>query len=282
MEQSLAIDEYLDGVRRWQEKRHAELSDPDGWLSLAGLYWLQPGSNSFGADPGNDLQFPVGKADVHLGWFWLEDGQVRIEVAPGVDVRHAGQPISQMRLEDDRNRKPTILTHGSLSWFLIRRGERIGLRLRDRDSSYLQHFTGVEQFEIDPAWCVEAVFEPYEPPKRLLVPTILGTVDHKESPGALSFEIDGIRYRLDVTGMANQGFSIVFADATTGKETYGGGRFLQVDPIDQNGQTRIDFNRAYNPPCAFTPYATCPRPTEENKLPLRITAGEKSYHTSTP
>jgi uncharacterized protein len=277
---TLTTDEYLDHVQRWQAARHTELTDPDGWLSLAGLFWLKPGSNSFGADPANDIQFPVEKATPHLGCLRLKDNQVWIEVATDADVRHAGRPVSQMHLEDDSKGAPTILTHGALSWFIIRRGEQIGVRLRDRHSPYLQNFTGVERYAIDPVWCVEAVLELYDPPKMILVPTILGTVDHKESPGALCFELEGVPYRLDVAGMNNHGFNIVFADATTGKETYGGGRFLRVDPVNEKGRTRIDFNTAYNPPCAFTPYATCPRPTQENKLPLRVTAGEK-YTTLT-
>jgi uncharacterized protein len=279
-ESILTTDEYLDHMQQWQAARHAELTDPDGWLSLVGLFWLKPGSNSFGAAPDNDLQFPEGKADAHLGWFWLDDGEVWVEVLPGADVRHEGQPVSQMRLEDDLSGRVTILAHGTLSWYIIRRGEQIGVRLRDRESLYLQHFSGVDCFEIDPAWCVEATFVPYDPPKELLVPTVLGTVDQKESLGALVFEIEGVRYQLDVTNMIIDEFIVVFADATTGKETYGGGRFLRVDPVDENGRTRIDFNRAHNPPCAFTPYATCPRPTQENKLPLRVTAGEK-YTTLT-
>jgi uncharacterized protein len=273
--QTLTTDEHLEHLQRWQAARHTELTDPDGWLSLAGLFWLKPGSNSFGAAPDNDLQFPEGKADAHLGWFWLDDDQVWVEVLPGADVRLEGQPVSQMRLEDDLTGRVTILAHNTLSWYIIRRGEQIGVRLRDRESLYLQHFSGVECFEIDPAWCVEATFEPYDPPREFLVPTVLGTVDHKESLGALVFEIEGVRYQLDVTSMIIDEFVVVFADATTGKETYGGGRFLRVDPVDEKGRTRIDFNTAYNPPCAFTPYATCPRPTQENKLPLRVAAGEK-------
>jgi uncharacterized protein len=279
-EQTLTTDEYLEHVQRWQAARHTELADPDGWLSLVGLFWLKPGSNSFGAAPDNDLQFPEGKADAHLGWFWLDDDQVWVEVLPDADVRHDDRPVSQMRLEDDLTGRVTILAHGTLSWYIIRRGEQIGVRLRDCESLYLQHFSGVESFEIDPAWCVEATFVPYDPPKELLVPTVLGTVDQKESLGALVFEIEGVRYQLDVTNMIIDEFIVVFADATTGKETYGGGRFLRVDPVDENGRTRIDFNLAHNPPCAFTPYATCPRPTQENKLPLRVTAGEK-YTTLT-
>jgi uncharacterized protein (DUF1684 family) len=200
-----------------------------------------------------------------------------VEIAPGVDVRHEDESVARIVMKDDMSGAPTILRHRSLSWLILRRGDRIGVRLRDSESPTLLNFSGVPTFPIDPEWRLEATLEPYDPPKTIMIPTILGTINPTPSPGALRFEMDGQIYRLDAQAVAGGGFSLIFADATNGTETYGGGRFLRVDPVDAAGRTFIDFNRAYNPPCIFTPYATCPRPPQQNRLPIPIRAGERNY-----
>jgi uncharacterized protein (DUF1684 family) len=269
---------YVESIRAWQGERHAELSRPDGWLTLAGLFWLESGENAFGGDPAQAVAFP-GDAPAHMGHFTLDGDGVSVTVAPGVDVRWEGQPVTSMRLVADYDDGPTtVLTWGSLSWFVIKRGDRYGVRLRDSQHPALAAFTGVECFPIDPAWRVEAVLDPYDPPQTVQVPTMLGTVMEQASPGALVFAVDGETYRLDALGDSrDEVLNLIFADATTGKETYGGGRFLSVDAPDGDGRTVIDFNRAFNPPCVFTPYATCPRPPQQNRLALPIPAGEKVY-----
>jgi uncharacterized protein len=268
---------YRAEIEAWQRGRDMELRDPNGWLTLAGLFWLSPGRNTFGSDAGNDIVFPAQKAAPRLGTFVLDGDKVTVEIAPGVDVRHEDESVARIVMKDDMSGEPTILRHRSLSWLILRRGDQIGVRLRDGESPALTRFTGVPTFPTDPAWRLEAVLEPYNPPKTILIPTVLGTINPTPSPGALCFEVDGEPYRLDAQATAGGGFSLIFADATSGVETYSGGRFLRVNPVDATGRTIIDFNRAYNPPCIFTPYATCPRPPQQNRLPIPIRAGERTY-----
>lgn len=268
---------YEAEIEAWQRGRDAELRDPEGWLTLAGLFWLESGRTTFGGEATNEIVFPAGKADPRIGTFVLDGDRVMVEIAPGVDVRHDGEQVGRIEMKDDLSGAPTILRHRSLSWLILRRGDRIGVRLRDRESPTLARFTGVPAFPIDPAWRLEATLEPYDPPKTMMILTILGTVNPTPSPGALRFEVDGQIYRLDAQSVAGGGFSLIFADATNGAESYGGGRFLRIPPVDVNGRTIVDFNRAYNPPCVFTPYATCPRPPQQNRLPIPIRAGERMY-----
>ncbi len=266
---------YTASLEKWRAERIADLRRPDGWLSLAGLFWLAPGRSTFGSDPQNDVVFPAGKADPFLGTFILDNGRVRVEILPGVDVRHEGDSVGRLMMTDDKGDKPTILTHRTLSWLVIERDDQVGIRLRDSESDALTHFDGIPTFPVDPCWCVAGRLEPYNPPRTILVPTILGTATPMPSPGALCFTVNGEEHRLDAVNAAGGGLSLIFADATTGKESYGGGRFLRVDPVDSEGRTVIDFNRAYNPPCAFTPYATCPRPPQQNRLTIAVRAGER-------
>lgn len=269
---------YIAEIKEWQKKRIESLTKEDSWLSLAGLFWLKEGENRFGSEPSNDIIFPAGKAPAHMGTFVLQKGVVTVEIEPGVQVLHQGEPVRTLRLRNDTEGEPTILTYGSLSWFIIQRGERYGVRLRDRENPHLRQFKGIDTFPIDPAWRIEAVFEPYDPPKIIEVPTILGTVIHEPSPGALVFTIEGSSYRLEPTAEPDdEELFVVFADQTNGAETYGGGRFVYVKRPGKDGRTVIDFNKAYNPPCAFTEFATCPLPPEGNRLPIRVTAGEKKY-----
>ena len=258
-------------INQWHEKRVVSLTSQSGWLNLSGLFWLKEGEHTFGAHASNDLVFPVGKAPDHMGSFLLNDGTVSIKVNPGVEVLNDGAPVNEMDLAAG-----TELTHGSLSWFVIEReGGRKAVRLRDSEHPDRQSFTGIDRYEIDRTWRVGATLEAYDPPKMLTVPTIYGTVREQPSPGALVFEIDGEEYRLDPI-VGDQLF-IIFADETNGRGTYGAGRFLYVDPPGPDGTTVIDFNKAYNPPCAFTTFATCPLPPKQNRLQVAVIAGEKQY-----
>ena len=258
-------------INQWHENRIASLKSQSGWLNLSGLFWLKEGVHTFGAHESNDLVFPAGKASDHIGTFLLKDGAVSIKVNPGVEVLNNGVPVTEMDLIVG-----TELTHGSLSWFVIEReGGRKAVRLRDSEHPDLQSFNGIERYEIDQAWRVKATMEAYDPPKLLTVPTIYGTVREQPSPGVLVFEIDGEEYRLDP--IDGKRLFIIFADKTNGRGTYGAGRFLYIDPPGPDGTTVIDFNKAYNPPCAFTAFATCPLPPIQNRLQVAVTAGEKQY-----
>ena len=266
---------YLAEIRSWHQKRIENLKKENGWLNLAALYWLKNGENKFGTAPDNDFVLPEGKAPNYVGSFFLKDSFVTVKINPGVKVFHKEAIVGEMQMDSDLSGDPTVLRLGSLRWFIIKRGEKFGVRLRNLEAPLLQEFKGIETYPINADWRIEAVFEPYNPPKKLAIPTILGTVEEEISPGALKFQVDGKTYTLDPVG--NGKLFLVFADETNGIETYGGGRFLYVDTPDSLGKTIIDFNKAYNPPCVFTKYATCPLPPEQNYLRLGITAGEKNY-----
>jgi len=266
---------YFQEITDWQTARDRELRDPNGWLTLAGLFWLETGRNTFGADPANALVFPD-KAASRLGELVVTDAGVRVEIALGVTVTSDGQPITHLELDGDGMDGP-VLAYGSLRWFVIRRDERWALRLRDVEHPALAAFPGVDYFPVDSTWRVAAQLIPHPAPLTIPVPTVLGTVNQTPSPGILSFSLNGQEQRLMALGQKDKDISIIFADATSGKETYGSGRFLTVDAPDAAGATVIDFNRAYNPPCAFTPFATCPLPPKGNRLAISITAGEKKY-----
>ena len=264
-------------VEAWREARFTSLRKPDGWFSLVGLFWLRPGENTFGSGPDNALRFPE-KAPARAGSFHLENGAVRLQAAPGADLRHEGVPVDTLTLVPDTADAPTVLTLGSLTFHLIERDGRLGIRLKDLESPARAAFTGIPAFAVDPAWRIEGRFEPYTPPRTLAIPTILGTESAQTSPGALVFEVNGTPLRLDVTGEPGDStYFVIFGDETNGEETYEAGRYLYVAAPDAEGRVVVDFNKAYNPPCVFTPYATCPFPPPQNRLAARIEAGEQKY-----
>jgi uncharacterized protein (DUF1684 family) len=268
---------YRAEIESWRQERVSGLEQPDGWLSLVGLFWLEPGSQGFGSAPDNRVRLPEGEVPPHLGRFEMDrDGRVTVQVEPGHEVLHDGQPVERMVLTADADGEPTVLAHGSLHFYVIRRGSRIGVRVKDTQSPLIASFHGLDYFPIDPAWRVEAGFEFYQPPRVLRIPTVLGTEAEDLSPGAAVFSVGGRAYRLIATA-DEDGLFFVFGDETNGRNTYGGGRFLHTGPPDERGKVVLDFNRAYNPPCAFTPYATCPLPPKENRLDLAVEAGEKVW-----
>jgi len=277
-----ANPQYLTEIQRWQQKRIDNLKSPTGWLNLAGLFWLQAGENTAGADSANMIIFPKNKAPDFIGSFFLQDSVVTFRAQPSINVTHNDSVISSMVMRNDIEGNPARLTLGTLNWTIIKRGEKYGVRLRDDEHPLLKLFAGIETFPVDSTWRLAAKFEANDPPKIIAVPTVLNTINEEPSPGAFVFNIDGKTYRLDATGkMTDKELFIIFADRTNGKEAYGAGRFLYVPTPGANGKAVIDFNQAYNPPCAFTPYATCPLPPEQNMLPIRITAGEKNYVSAT-
>lgn len=284
-------------VRAWQRDRAASLQEPGSWLSLVGLYWLDEGSSPFGNAEENRLVFP-GPAPPRAGTFHRTGGSVRVEAAPGVDLRRVegGEPtdplgpaIDRLELTPDTTGEPTVLALDSLRFWVIERGGRLGVRVSDLESPALQGFPGLEFFPVDPAWRIEASLERRDG-ATVAVPNVLGQVQELRSPGTLVFEspasAGGGELRLVPTqGAPGEPLFVVFADATNGRTTYGGGRFLYADPPepgDPDGPVILDFNRAYNPPCAFTPYATCPLPPEPNELAVAVEAGEKRFAGEVP
>lgn len=257
---------YRASVERWHAERLARLRAAEGWLSLVALHWLTPGSN--------EVVLSEGAAPFQVD---VRDGEVR---AVGEELRHEGTelPPEGLSLVADVDGEPTKLDLGSLRIILIRRGERLALRAWDRQAEALRTFAGIDRFPVDPRWRIDARFEPTEG-RTIPVPDVLGGVAQEPSPGTVAFSIEGVEYRLEALEGGNDGeLFLVFADATSGEETYGAGRFLYTDP-PAAGRVAVDFNLAYNPPCVFTPYATCPLPPAQNRLPLRIMAGEKDYHS---
>jgi uncharacterized protein (DUF1684 family) len=267
---------YEQELESWKAKRLASLKGDDGWLTLIGLFWFKEGENRFGSDPANEIVLPEGKSPALAGTLRLAGGKVTLEAKPDAKITSKGQPVTTLELKSDEDGEPTLLELGSLSFHVVKRGERLGLRVKDRENPARAAFKGTEYFPADRKWVVNARFEPYQPPKQVPIRNVLGMETEETSPGALAFEVDGRPYKLEaLKEKGEEQFFIIFADQTSGHETYGAGRYLYADPPGADGLVRLDFNKAYSPPCAFTRYATCPLPPAQNRLPLRVEAGEK-------
>lgn len=271
---------YVAEVTKWQTDRQARLKKEDSWFTVVGLWWLEEGDNPFGSDREVPVRLPEGKAPPVAGTLTLAKGAVRISAKPGAGVTtDDGKPVTTADLKADADEGgPTMLKIGRVSFYVIKRGDRFAVRVKDPDSAARLNFEGLEYYPVDPSLRVEAKFVPYDPPKRIPIPNITGMTSEEASPGALVFEIAGTTYQLDpIVEEGSDELFVIFADATNGRETYGSGRFLYTK-MPENGKVILDFNRAYNPPCAFTAFATCPLPPKQNKLPVAIRAGEKAYH----
>jgi uncharacterized protein (DUF1684 family) len=256
----------------WWRARDARLRDPDGWLTLIGLHWLAPGENRFGSAPDNDIVLPGDGTPPNAGSLRLEGGEVRLRRASDEG------PAVESRMAPDVSGEPTILELGSVRLHVIQRGARFGVRVRDHRAPALGRFTGMEHFPFDPGWRIRGRLAPAEPGERLEIVDVTGTVSDEETPGAFVFSRDGREWRIRALPADEGQLWLIFGDATNGAETYGGGRFLYTEAVEADGSVVADFNVAYNPPCVFSPYATCPLPPAENRLALRIEAGERAFH----
>jgi uncharacterized protein len=264
---------YHATVERWREQMDASLRADDGWLTLAGLFWLHEGTNSFGSDPASDIVLPGSAAPDDAGAFELRDGVMTLHAVEGAGVTVNGVPISAAHLRSDADGAPDKVGLGSLTLLVIQRGARIGVRVKDTRSPVRAAFGGRRWYAADEAYSIQAAFVPYDPPRLLPVSNILGDIQDTPSPGYALFTIAGQDYRLDALPDPN-GLAFYFRDATNGETTYPAGRYLKT-ASPQDGSVTLDFNRAYNPPCAFTSFATCTLPPPQNRLPLRIEAGER-------
>jgi uncharacterized protein len=275
-------DTYTQSIKQWHAGRVERLTAPDGWLSLIGLEWLKEGDNRIGSAADNDIVLKAGPA--HLGVAKLaSSGDVHLVLTSGSGALVDGRPAHEATLIDDAKAgdgTPTTVSFGSASFYVIDRDGRKGLRVKDTEAQARKRFAGIDSFAIDPSWRIEATWVA-TPGETLEMGTVIGTIDKYPVPGKLEFTRDGKHFELlpviEVPGDAQ--YFIVFADRTSGKETYGAARFLYVDP-PKDGKVVLDFNKAYNPPCAFTAFATCPLAPPENRLDLRVTAGEKNYRGS--
>ena len=271
---------YVQEVERWHKARIARLTAPDGWLSLVGLEWLKPGANHIGSAADNDIV--LAKASAHLGTVaWAEDGTLSISLDKDSGATIDGDKKTDVVLLDDSHAMPTVVAFGSVNFIGVDRDGRKGLRVRDSEAETRVQFAGIERFPIVPAWRIVADWQPLDPPFQLATGTVIGTIENYPAPGRAVFEREGQRFELypviEVPGDTQ--LFLIFADATSGKETYGAARFLYAD-MPRDGKIVLDFNKAYNPPCAFTPYATCPLAPPENRLALRVAAGELKYRKS--
>ena len=271
-----AMDKHKREVEEWYKGRIQRLTSETGWLALVGLFPLAEGEYTFGAADDNDLVIP-GNAPARAGLITVSGGKVHLEAAEGVEMKHEGKRVTSIDLATDAGGEPTEIRMGTFDFYVIDRPGSLYLRVKDSDSEVRRSFDGIERYPVKKKWKVAARLEPYDPPRRLTIPNAMGFDEVVDCRGALVFEIDGKEYRLEPMSEADGEMFIVFGDATSGHETYGGGRFVYIPSPDKNGNTFIDFNRAYNPPCVFTPYATCPLPHGENILPVRIEAGEKTW-----
>jgi hypothetical protein len=271
-------DPYRADIEAWRQAREQRLRGADGWLTLAGLHWLKPGQQRLGSAPGTEVTLPA-SAPAHAAEVTLDGGQVRFQLAPGVSATldDAPAPVSGI-LRPDSQGEPSRLAFGPVSLYVIERGGRHGLRIKDRDHTARREFKGLEWFPIDPAYRVNARLRPHPGPRRVRVPNVLGQVEEMRSPGVAEFTLAGRRLKLvPVLEDGSDELFFILRDATSGRSTYGGGRFLYAAPpaAGSDGTFVLDFNKAYSPPCAFTPYATCPLPPPENRLGLALEAGEK-------
>ena len=266
-------------VQAWRQEREAELTKPDGYLAVAGLFFLQPGANSVGASAENAVVLPNG-APTTAGRMLYEDGRVRYEPAAGVNATLNDQPVvgavTVLPADTKASRPADRLGIGSLTLQLHRSGARLGVRLRDPDSTYRRSFGGLRWFALDPAWRLRGHFLPYDSPRMVQIQNILGDVEDVASPGEVEVRIGGAPVRLAALQASRGRLWIIFSDASAEKDTYRI-RFLYLDPPDANRDVIVDFNRAYSAPCAFNPHTTCPLPPRQNRLTAAVIAGERKY-----
>ena len=271
---------YREEILRYRAQREAELKADDGWLTVAALAWLEPGANPAGSAAGSIVRLPA-KAPARVGIFELKDDTVTFTADPSAHVTSAGKPLGTTAIAAPREDKDALAV-GDLRMFVIHREDRFGIRVRDLKSPMRQEFKGLKYFPIRPQYRVRARFTPYSPPHAVAVPNVLGQTPAMESPGYVTFSLHGQSLRLEPVYEDNEKKDLffIFKDATSRDATYHAGRFLHAD-LPQDGFVTLDFNKAYNPPCAFTDFATCPLPRKENQLPAAIEAGELAYHGRT-
>jgi uncharacterized protein (DUF1684 family) len=275
-----ATTAYPQQIEQSRADRVKRLTGPDGWLSLIGLEWLQAGDNRVGSAADNDIVLKAGPA--HLGTVTLsKDGSTHITLAKDSGATIDGKAVNEATLVDDMHvtgdAAPTLVSFGPANFYVIDRDGRRALRVKDSEAAARKNFVGIDYFPIDPSWRIVADWVPFDPPHDLQMGSVIGTIDTVKVPGKAVFKRDGHTYEL-LPYQEEPGGELFFvmADRTSGKETYGAARFLYA-ALPQNGKVVLDFNKAYNPPCAFTPFATCPLAPPENRLDLSVTAGEKKY-----
>lgn len=268
---------YAEEIREWDEKRIKSLKSAEGWVNLAGLFWLEKGDNRFGSDPSNEIVFNAKPFPALLGTFVLGDKTVNWKTAPGQEVFHGRDQINEAVIFNMDGDSATQLSFQTYRWTIIKREDLVGVRFRDLAHPNLDKLNKIERYKADAKWRIPARIE------AALVPfvgikNVLGQTIQQKFAGKVVFEVDGKSYRLDVIDEGTTNLFVIFADETNAVDTYPTGRFVYIPRPDENGKTVIDFNKSYNPPCAFSPHATCPIPPPQNQLPIAVKAGEKNFH----
>ncbi len=272
----LAAQDYAAELESWRTDREERLQADDGWLTVAGLFFLNEGDNSFGSSPLNDIVLRTGPA--HAGVFSLRDDSIAVRAPEGETLSIDGREVAAAQLWPYEGRERPTIALGPLSLFGHYSGDRLAIRMRDRDSDIRRGFTGLRWYPVDESFRVPARYIPHDEPRTMRLPNILGDVEAFRTSGSVALTVDGEEMRMTAVDSGDQ-LWFIFRDLTSGSETYPAARFLYADAPDAEGRTTVDFNRAYNPPCAFNPHTTCPLPPRENRLPVRIEAGELDYGT---
>lgn len=283
-EVSMSAEEIAFKQRQqtWREQRRAGLVAVDGWTSLVGLHWIEPGSHYLGSDADNGMRLAMGPE--HLGMLELRGERVRLVPQAGVDLTVDGEPLTGeawLRVDDDPAGPSTLgFDEGAGQAVVIKRNDRFALRVRHAQAATRTGFSGLTYWPADLAWVLPARFVSHPPGQTMEIANIIGAFDEVANPGIVEFERDGVTYQLEAIDEGDDALFLVFADRTNGRGSYGAGRFVYAPKPDADGRLAVDFNQAYSPPCAFTAFATCPLPPMENRLDLAVTAGEKAYVAS--
>ncbi len=267
---------YQQEIEQWHKERIESLKGENGFLNIVGLQGLKVGANSFGSLPENEVSFTLSDFPERLGIFTLENDDVYFE-ALEEDILFKEEPFTgKVKVLEKGNSESAYFKSGNYFWNVIKRHSFYGIRIRENDSKQVNDFPGIERYPVDLVWRLKAKFQVYQPAKKVSIPNIFGESNLQDSPGYVEFMVGEKKYSLDVLEGDSEKYFIIFSDLTSGIETYGGGRYLYVNKPDQTGDLIIDFNQSYNPPCVYTPFATCPLTPKQNVLEIEIKAGEIS------
>ena len=276
-EKKAAVDSYRAEIEKFRRDREAKLTSDTGWLTIAGLSFLTKPETTIGSDASSDVVLPAG-TPARVGTFTLaKTGRVGIRPEPGVSLTLLdGKPFAGGPIKSDGEGPPERLVFGDVQVWVHQSGERPAIRIRNRNNPLRKEFTGMKWYPVNEAYRIEGTFVPYDTPKEVQIPNMLGDIDKMTSPGHVAFTLNGKEHRMAAITESDAEFWFIFRDLTSEDETYPAARFLYA-PRPVNGRVVLDFNRAENPPCAFNAYATCPLPPQENRLQVRVEAGEKIY-----
>ena len=275
LEKTETIDDaYVKEMETWKERRLEAVTGPDGWATLIGLHWFSEGETTMGSDSSGTIILPS-EVPAYLGSFFVQGEQVIFSASDDSRITVGDSTISSVNINTENN---PIFKWETFSWYVIKRSGRLGLRIRDTMSPEILNFKGLNYFPLNPEWIIKASFELHEPPKTKIIQTVLDMTIEYPNPATLFFEYGGEQHSLEALDEGGDEYFLIFSDETSAVETYGAGRYMYISKTPVDGFLTLDFNKCYNPPCAFTPFATCPIPPPENQLKLSIKAGEKDYH----